>query len=72
VPAMDPARGDVLDELVTMRSTDVELGPVFQGSFTLALQDAPGEELTSLALVEPLAGYWRQVGATFAGGEHML
>ena len=69
VPAMNPARGDVLDELVTIRSTDVELGPAFTGSFELAVHDAPGEELTSLAPVEPIAGYWRQVGATFEGGE---
>ena len=68
VPAMN-ARGDVLDELVTMRSTDVELGPAFTGSFELSVHDAPGEELTSLAPVEPIAGYWRQVGATFEGGE---
>ena len=69
VAAMNPARGDVLDELVTIRSTDVELGPAFTGSFELAVHDAPGEELTSLAPVEPIAGYWRQVGATFEGGE---
>ena len=70
VPSID-THGDVLDELVTMSSRDVELGPAFTGSFTLSLYDAPGEELSSLSAAEPIAGYWRQVGATFAGGEHL-
>jgi Acetoacetate decarboxylase (ADC) len=71
MPSIDPSTGDALDELVTMRSRDVELGPVFRGTFDLAIHDAPGEELASLAPVEPIAGYWRQVGATFAGGERL-
>ena len=70
LPAIDGS-GDALDELVTMRSSDVELGPVYRGSFALAIHDAPGEELASLAPVEPIAGYWRQVGATFTGGERL-
>jgi acetoacetate decarboxylase len=70
MPAIDGG-GDALDELVVLRSRDVELGPVFMGSFELALCDAPGEELTSLAPVAPIAGYWRQVGATFVGGERV-
>jgi hypothetical protein len=71
MPSIEPSAGDSLDELVTMRSTDVELGPVFRGTFDLALHDAPGEELRSLTPVELIAGYWRQVGATFAGGERL-
>jgi hypothetical protein len=70
MPAID-ARGDALDELVVLRSRDVELGPVFMGSFELTLFDAPGEELTSLAPVAPIAGYWRRVAATFVGGERV-
>ncbi len=70
MPAID-GTGDALDELVTMRSRDVELGPVFRGTFELTLHEAPGEELADLAPVEPIAGYWRQVGATFAGGEQL-
>lgn len=70
MPAIDGA-GDALDELVTMRSRDVELGPAFRGTFELVLHDAPGEELADLAPAEPIAGYWRQVGATFAGGERL-
>jgi acetoacetate decarboxylase len=71
MPSIDPSTGDALDELVTMRSRDVELGPVFRGTFDLTLHDAPGEELRSLTPVELIAGYWRQVGATFAGGERL-
>jgi hypothetical protein len=71
MPSIEPSAGDALDELVTMRSRDVELGPVYRGTFVLALHEAPGEELRSLAPVEPIAGYWRQVGATFAGGERL-
>jgi hypothetical protein len=71
MPAIDAGTGDALSELVTMRSRDVELGPAFTGTVELRLHDAPGEELGSLAPVEPIAGYWRQVGATFAGGERL-
>jgi acetoacetate decarboxylase len=70
MPAIDGI-GDTLDEVVTMRSTNLELGPVFGGSFELTIHDAPGEELADLPLVEPIAGYWRQVGATFTGGERL-
>ena len=68
MPAIDPAAGDALDELVTMRSSDVELGTCYTGGFELTLHDASADELMSLPVVEPIAGYWRQVGATFTGG----
>jgi hypothetical protein len=68
LPAIDGA-GDALDELVVLRSQDVDVGPAYTGSFELELHDALGEELTSLAPVEPIAAYWRQVAATFVGGE---
>jgi Acetoacetate decarboxylase (ADC). len=71
MPSIDATGSDVLNEIVTLRSRDVDLGPAFTGSFELTLHDAPGEELASLAPVEPIAGYWRQVGATFTGGEHL-
>ena len=69
MPSIEPGRGDALDELVILRSRDVELGPAWTGSFELELYGAPGEELESLRPIEPIAGYWRQVGATFVGGE---
>jgi len=68
MPSIDPSLSPPLDELVTMRSRDVDLGPVYVGEPTVALFDAPAEELAALRPVETIAGYWRQVGATFAGG----
>ena len=71
MPSIEATGSDVLDEIVTLRSRDVEVGPAFAGSFELTLHDAPEEELSSLTPAEPIAGYWRQVGATFVGGEHL-
>ena len=68
MPNIDPTRPASLDELVTMRSSDVQLGPVYTGQATVALHDAPADELAMLEPVETIAGYWRQVGATFAAG----
>ena len=68
MPSIDPSQPDALSELVTMRSEDVELGPVYTGDPTIELFDAPGDELSTLRPYEMIAGYWRQVGATFAGG----
>jgi acetoacetate decarboxylase len=72
MPSIDPSQPAALDELVTMRSQDVELGPVFRGSFDIAIHDAPGEELAALAPLEPIAGYYRRVGATFTGGTRLV
>ena len=71
MPNIDPSQRASLDELVTMRSQDVELGPAWTGTPTVALHAAPGEELAALAPREMIAGYWRQVGATFAGGSRV-
>ena len=68
MPHIDPSRAASLDELVTMRSRDVEAGPVWKGKPTVSLHEAPAEELAHLAPHEMIAGYWRQVGATFVGG----
>jgi acetoacetate decarboxylase len=68
MPHIDPSLPAPLDELVTMRSLDVDLGPAYVGEPTIALFDAPAEELAALEPIETIAGYWRQVGATFAGG----
>ena len=68
MPSIDPSQPAALDELITMRSVDVELGPVWTGEATVELFAAPADELASLEPIEPIAGYWRQVGATFAGG----
>jgi hypothetical protein len=71
MPHIDPAEPASLDELVTMRSQDVELGPAFVGDPTVRLYDAPGDELAALEPLEMIAGYWRQVGATFRGGARL-
>jgi len=68
MPSIDPSQPDALSELVTMSSQDVELGPVYTGDATVELFDVPGDELSALRPYEMIAGYWRQVGATFAGG----
>ena len=69
MPSIDPSQPDALSELVTMRSQDVELGPVYTGDATVELFDAPGRRaLRRSRPYEMIAGYWRQVGATFAGG----
>ena len=68
MPSIEKDNGDSLAELVTMRSRDVDLGPAFTGDADIRLFDAPGEELAALVPSEMIAGYWRQVGATFDGG----
>lgn len=72
MPDIDPSQPDALAELVTMRSQDVELGPAYTGEPTVTLWAAPGDELAALAPTEMIAGYWRQVGATFAGGSKLV
>ncbi len=71
MPNIDPSASPSLDELVTMRSANVELGPCWKGAARVNLNEAPGEELAALAPLEPIAGYWRQVGATFTGGREI-
>ena len=71
MPSIEKDGGDALAELVTMRSRDVELGPAYTGEAEIRLFDAPGEELASLEPQEMIAGYWRQVGATFDGGTRL-
>jgi acetoacetate decarboxylase len=71
MPSIDPAAGPSMDELVTMRSSGVELGPAYTGEPEVRLFEAPAEELAALEPHEMIAGYWRQVGATFAGGERL-
>jgi acetoacetate decarboxylase len=71
MPSIEKGGGDSLAELVTMRSRDVELGPAYTGTAEVRLLEAPGEELAALEPREMIAGYWRQVGATFDGGTRL-
>ena len=49
MPAIECDGTDSLDELVTMRGYDVELGPVYSGAVELEIHEAPTEELARLA-----------------------
>jgi acetoacetate decarboxylase len=68
MPSIELDGGDSLDELVTMRGYDVELGPVHSGTVELDLFDAPTEELTRLAPLEMIGGYYRQIATSWNGG----
>jgi acetoacetate decarboxylase len=72
MPSIEKGGGDSLAELVTMSSRDLDLGPVYTGDADVTLFAAPGEELAALEPREMIAGYWRQVGATFDGGTRLV
>ena len=68
MPAIENDGRDSLDELVTMRGYDVELGPVYAGDAELVIHDNPTEELQRLAPTEIIGGYYRQVGNSMKEG----
>ncbi len=68
MPAIEMDGRDSLDELVTMRGFDVELGPAYSGDAELVLYDHPTEELDRFGEIEIIGGYYRQVGNSMAGG----
>lgn len=68
LPRIESDGRDSISEIVTMRGVDVELGPAWRGEASLELFGSPVEELTLIAPDEMIAGYWRSVGTTFAGG----
>ncbi|WP_419924174.1 acetoacetate decarboxylase family protein [Candidatus Poriferisocius sp.] len=68
MPAIEMDGRDSLDELVTMRGYDADLGPVFNGDAELVLPENPTEELARLEPFEIIGGYYRQVGNSMAGG----
>ncbi|HXF36337.1 MAG TPA: acetoacetate decarboxylase family protein [Actinomycetota bacterium] len=70
-PSIETGAPPSLDEVVTMRSEDVELGPAWTGEAELRLFEAPTEELARLEPEEMIAGYWRSVGATFRTGTRL-
>ncbi len=67
-PAIERDGGDSLNELVTMRGYDAELGPCFSGDASISLYESPVEELTRLQPTEMIGGYWREVGTSWNGG----
>ena len=67
-PAIESDGTDSLHEIVTMRGYDVEVGPCYSGDATLDLHESPVEELTRLAPVEMIGGYWQEVGTNWRAG----
>ncbi len=68
-PSLDFAAPPSVNELVTMRSYDVETGPLWVGDPELRLFPSPVEEFDLLAPTEMLKGYYQSVGFTFGVGE---
>ena len=68
MPAIESDGTDSLNELVTMRGFDVEVGPCFVGDATLSMYPSPVEELTRLAPVEMIGGFWREIGNSWKEG----
>ena len=67
-PAIESDGTDSLHELVTMRGYDAEVGPCYAGDATIELHESPVEELTRLAPIEMIGGYWQEVGTNWRGG----
>lgn len=73
VPSITPGAGNSLDQLVTMGSTEAELGATWSGDAELTLADSPWDELGSiLPVLKILGGYYRELGVTFNGGSLVL
>lgn len=68
MPAIESDGTDSVDELVTMRGYDTEVGSGFTGTFDISLFDSPVEELSRLQPRELIAGYWREVALSWRGG----
>ena len=67
-PAIESDGTESLDELVTMRGYDGEIGDVWSGEADLELFDSPSEELSRLAPREIIGGYYHRVGVSWNGG----
>ncbi|MDA8370731.1 MAG: acetoacetate decarboxylase family protein [Nocardiopsaceae bacterium] len=68
MPSIEKGGGLALDELVESGAASVEAGPAWKGEADLDLFDSPTEELSLLAVREPIAAYYRQVGVVWNGG----
>lgn len=68
MPAIEGDGSDSLNELVTMSAYESEIGRCFTGTFDLEIFDSPVEELTRLKIIEPIAGYWREVAMSWRSG----
>ena len=68
-PSLDFTRPPSINELVTMRSYDVETTELWEGEPEIRLYPSPVEEFDLLQPREMLRGYYQSVGFTFGGGE---
>ena len=69
MPSLVQGAGMSLDQIVTMGGVDLDLGQPWVGDAELSLFDSPWDEPASLLPVEEIiAGYFCEVGTTFAGG----
>ena len=68
MPSITADGTDSMDELVTMRGVDLELGQAWKGDAEIWFGDSPVDEIGLLNPREILGGYWRSVGTTFPGG----
>jgi len=67
-PAIESDGTESLDELVTMQGYDGEIGDVWSGSAELELLPSPADELSLLAPLQVIAGYYHRVGVSWKGG----
>jgi hypothetical protein len=68
MPAIESDGTDSLNELVTMSGFDADIGPCYSGDATLSLYESPVEELTRIAPIEMIGGFWREVGTSWRAG----
>jgi acetoacetate decarboxylase len=67
-PAIESDGTESMDELVTMSGYNGEVGDVWRGEAELDLFESPSEELSLLAPLEVIGGYYHRVGVSWGGG----
>ncbi|MGH3651085.1 MAG: acetoacetate decarboxylase family protein [Acidimicrobiia bacterium] len=67
-PAIESDGSASMDELVTMRGYDDEIGDVWAANADLELFESPTEELALLEPVEIIGGFYHRVGVSWKGG----
>jgi acetoacetate decarboxylase len=67
-PAIETDGTDSIEEVVTMGGYDVDFGRCYKGDFELKYFESPVEELTGLAPIEIIGGYWHEIGVSWKAG----
>lgn len=67
-PSIESDGSNSMDELVTMGGYDGEIADVWSGSADIDLYDSPTEELSLLAPLEVIGGFYHRVGVSWKGG----